>query len=260
VCRIWKGAGDDARIFVSTSSDGVVWSDQRLISGLTSHHPAVCTGPGPVHVGPPGSFPTGGTALHRVWKGEFADARMFGSLSEDGVNWTPEHQIPGLTSHSPAIALSGSTLRRIWKGEFADSRMFISSAADPSGKNWTPEQQIPGLTSHGPALAGDGGGNGLYRLWKGVGDDARTFFSSSQDGGTNWTPQRPVPGLSSHGPALASGGEGRLYRLWKGIGDDARMFFSSSQDGGATWTQEEQVQGLTSHGPALAVQVREIIN
>jgi hypothetical protein len=90
---------------------------------------------------------------------------------------------------------------------------------------------------------------GLVRVWKGAGDDARMFSSSSGDG-QNWTGEAQVGGLTSHGPALAAFG-GRLVRVWKGAGDDARMFSSSSGDG-QNWTGEIETGGLTSDGPAVA--------
>jgi hypothetical protein len=64
--------------------------------------------------------------------------------------------------------------------------------------------------------------------WKGVGDDARMFHSSSADGVT-WTGETLIGGFASHDPTLAAT-SGRLHRGWKYSGADSHIFISGSQD------------------------------
>jgi hypothetical protein len=35
--RVWKGVGDDARVFHGSSADGVTWAREALIGGSVSH-------------------------------------------------------------------------------------------------------------------------------------------------------------------------------------------------------------------------------
>jgi hypothetical protein len=95
---------------------------------------------------------------------------------------------------------------------------------------WSEQQPgIGGGTSDSPALASYDGK--LYAAWKGVGDDARMFFSSFD--GSQWSPQQPgIGGGTSSSPSLArfdNLGDEFLWAAWKGVQGDNRMFFSSLQ-------------------------------
>ena len=236
----WKGMGTDERLFYNTSSDGQLFTHQRVIPGTggTSHSPALAAL---------------GEKLFLVWKGIGADQRLFVSSSTDGLTFTDQRVVPGVggSSNAPAIAASRDRLFLAWKGMGADERLFYNSTAD--GRSFTGQRQIPGTggSSAGPALATSS--TRLYVAWKGMNADQRLFFCSSGDG-VNFTPQQTIPGTggSSHAPALATSAT-RLYVAWKGMGADPRLFISSTGDG-VTFTPQRVIPGTggSSHSPAIA--------
>jgi hypothetical protein len=245
--RVWKGVVDDNRMYHSSSSDGLTWTDQQEIVGRTSHGSALAVYD---------------DRLHRAWKGAADDTRIYHSSSPDGLTWTDPQPIPGAyTSHGPALAVYNDTLYLAYKG--GNTNIYLSSL--PPDGQWSFPRRIAGRTSHSPALSAGGGYQRLYCLWKGAGTDTRMFITSgsSEDhylllpvdlGG--W--EMEVPGRTSHGPALTRVST-TFYRLWKGEGTDTRMFISSTSHpdglpsaGDRLWSLPQLVSGHTSHGPTLA--------
>jgi hypothetical protein len=214
--RVWKGVVGDDRMYYSSSSDGLTWTDQREIVGRTSHGPALV------------QFQS---RLHRAWKGASDDTRIYHSSSgRDGLAWTDPQPVGTPTTHSPELAVYNDTLYLACKSLGAG--MYMSSLS-PDGK-WSTPRRIGGRTSQSPALSAARIDRRLYCVWKGEGTDTRMFLTSgsSEDhylllpvnvGG--W--QTEIPGHTSHSPALTRVGD-TLYRLWKGEGTDTRMFLSSS--------------------------------
>ena len=105
-CRLWKGEGTDARMFMSTSDhpDGPagtgyhIWSPPQQVGGQTSHGPALLPGGG----------------LYRLWKNSADDTMLIsiGTLtrptaSSVHIEWTAEQPISGLTSHTPSLVRFG---------------------------------------------------------------------------------------------------------------------------------------------------------
>ena len=232
---VWKGKGNDPRIFYSTF-DGNGWSPQQLTRGDrgTSHGPAVAAL---------------GNKLVMVWKGKEDDPRIFYSTF-DGNGWSPQQLTRGDrgTSHGPAVAALGNKLVMVWKGKEDDPRIFYSTF---DGNGWSPQQLTRGDrgTSHGPAVAALG--NKLVMVWKGKGNDPRIFYSTFD--GNGWSPQQLTRGDrgTSHGPAVAALGN-KLVMVWKGKEDDPRIFYSTFDGNG--WSPQQLTRGDrgTSHGPAVA--------
>jgi hypothetical protein len=117
-------------------------------------------------------------------------------------------EVPGRTSHGPALTRVGPMFYRLWKGEGTDTRMFISSGDHPDGlidagsRLWSPPQQVSGQTSHGPALAL--GPAGLYRLWKNSEDNTMRISTgrpTSSGIDIEWTADRQILGLTSNTPS-----------------------------------------------------------
>ncbi|MBB4678762.1 sialidase family protein [Crossiella cryophila] len=67
--------------------------------------------------------------LFAVWRGWKVDQRLFISASDDGMNWTPQHQIvrDGLSPDTPAAFQSGDRLRTLWTDEDGYVRTAVSA-------------------------------------------------------------------------------------------------------------------------------------
>jgi hypothetical protein len=248
--RVWKGVVGDNHMYHSSSPDGLTWTDQREIVGLTSHGPALAV------------F---NNTLHRAWKGAGDDTKIYHSSSPDGLTWTDPQSVHsfGLTDHGPALAVWNNTLYLTWKAAGATMMSLFSRSADG---RWSSPDKIMGHTSNSPALsAGPPDPETLYCLWRGADTDTRIYVSYRTDR-LEFPYHKGVPledhlpgdatCRTSHGPALAHtvprylGDRWFLFALWKGEGTDTRMFMSSRDR--ATWYPPQQVGGQTSHRPALA--------
>jgi hypothetical protein len=152
----WKGIGTRRRgaddgIYFSRNSGDQNWEPQtRLTDPLTSRGPGlVFRSKLEVHI----SRRIWRNTLHLAWKGAGADSGIYVASASDGVNWTPQHNVPGVgTSTSPALAVFNGRLFMTWKGIEGDSGIYWSSSDD--GLTWDAQQRVPGVgTTHGPALA-----------------------------------------------------------------------------------------------------------
>ena len=97
----------------------------------------------------------------------------------------------------------------------------------------------------------------LFVAWKGAGDDARLFFTSSTDG-QHFNDQQVLQGAGGTSAApTATVFNGRLFVAWKGAGDDARLFFTSSTDG-QHFNDQQVLQGAGGTSAATAVVARRV--
>ena len=97
-----------------------------------------------------------GGRLYEAWKGLGADQQLYYS-SFDGVNWTPQAQIPGAASNVGAsLATFENKLCAAWStspqfpegsgGPWAEQLAYSSSL----GSGWAPPVQIPGTYTEVP--------------------------------------------------------------------------------------------------------------
>jgi hypothetical protein len=271
VFMAWKGKGDDARLFRSSSDDGARWMPQQLAGDNrgSSNRPAL--------VAVQGLAGFAGWTLLMTWKGIADDYGLYWSL-RDGGSWQAQRRANDAagdfaTSSSPSLAVVGRRPMMVWKGyrHFgSEARPAPAAAAvnpgqpvpdDPrlfwsiyDGSAWWDAQLVAGGSvgsSHGPAIAGFGA-NQAVLAWKGKGADQRLFWSLFD--GHNWSRQGLIADVgSSDRPALAFF-SGNAYMAWKGAGDDPQLYWSRLHEG--SWDGQQLVQGGafgTSHGPALAV-------
>ncbi len=240
VHMVWKGSGDDQRIF---------------------HTEELPSGPGRPVVGPSGPFLTTGrpgiAILDRqpviAWRAPGNDALMWSVRNADRT-WTEPRQTGAQTSHGPALATLGDTVFGVWKAH-GDESPFTATF---DGTGWSAIKPLPVsagtvLLSDTPALIASQ--SGLTMAYKGTQTDSRIFLSDFRPGGSWSAPRAAVPPdgaiLTSHGPAIGTQlGVPRL--AWKGVDGDQRVF-SSAQDG-AGWATPDLINpGINSAAsPAMA--------
>lgn len=246
VYLLWKGAGNDQRIFFNKMDGNGNWGNQvALPFGGTSTTPSIACG---------------NDELIAVWKGIGDDERIFYSIGwNGGANWTPQEVVDGAptTDLTPTVAwLPGAGIYpyMVWKGAGSDRQIYYSSWDGA----WGEQAPVPGAFSDtAPRATYDLGGFGV--VWKGVGSDPHFWMQRTGLSGEGW--QNPVmivpdggtsatPGITSIGPQLM---------VWKGVGDDQRVFYSTGIYGcnaalPQCWNPQQQVTavGGTSGGPSVA--------
>jgi hypothetical protein len=249
----WKGSGEDTRIFVASSRDGMDWGPQRSLDGIRSSH-----GPALVAFRPSRDH----TALMLAWKGEGGDQRLFWSRSFDLETFEPHNRFDDRTSAArPALAWFDGQVVMAWRGQDGDERIWWSRF---DGTSWSPQAAIPGrTTSHSPALGV--AGDRLCMLWKASGDDQR-IHHAFLDRGPNaiWGPGVQVTYIdnytegavahsvnTSHHPVAAARGDA-LMLAYKGQAGDDALWIMQWQDG--EWSGPTQIpQVLSSTGPGIMV-------
>lgn len=137
----------------------------------------------------------------------------------------------------------------------------VSAAAETV--NWSATGALSDAgTSATPAMTTCNGVT--YMVWKGVGNDANMYYSSSPTPGV-WAPQQLLGGGggTSTGPTVACGWYGFILVAWKGVGDDEHMYYTSAEvetnvdqpNFPLSWDAQRQVDPneLTDVSPSLAV-------
>jgi hypothetical protein len=214
---VWKGEGEDNRIFYSiyTISRDWWWSEQLQLGNYeTSSAPAVAT------------F---GSKVYAAWKG--ASSSMCYSVYDfDTNNWSGQQVVPNVaTSAGPALASLGDKLYMAWKGE-SDEKLFYTSF---DGNSWDGQKTIGGNTSNGVALAYFE--PMLWAAWKGEEGDNRIYYSCFD--GNTWQAQQHLTcaGGTSAVPAMCEGNilyTGLvLFFFWKGESDDQKIRWTGCQEG-----------------------------
>src|SRR5207249_4278277 len=105
---LWKGLGNDTRMFWSTSNvvtqtpdkPTIPWSPQQVFPGATSHGP---------------SMTTFRNVVFAAWKGMGTDTQIWFSSNTDGKTWAPQQQVPQAHSNiAPAIVATNSAIFVVW--------------------------------------------------------------------------------------------------------------------------------------------------
>ena len=136
----WKGAGDDGRLFFTSSTDGQHFNDQQVLQGAggTSAAPTATVFNGRLFV---------------AWKGAGDDARLFFTSSTDGQHFNDQQVLQGAggTSAAPTATVFNGRLFVAWKGAGDDARLFFTSSTD--GQHFNDQQVLQGAGGTSAATA-----------------------------------------------------------------------------------------------------------
>lgn len=181
------------------------WSSQSRVNGIgTDQSPALCA--------------CGGT-LVMAWRGIGDDDRIWVSSSTDGINWTPQHIVPGAAStDGPTLAWDGFTLWLALRGVPGDDGLYWATSSN-FGNNWSAVSPIGGTgSSDGPTMTIFNGAPLL--AWKGIPGDTGLFYTTWNNG---WAAQKNIPGVGSRDrPSICVDFAGVPRMVWRGVeGDDA---------------------------------------
>ena len=125
----WRGAGEDAIIYLSTLDSNGVWAPKRALLALggTSDPPALAAT---------------GDKLYLAWKARYPGEEIFFSTT-DGTTWSPKATVPdAATMNAPTLASDGyGAVYIAWKGA-TDNRIWWSKCSD--GEHWSQQQKGPG--------------------------------------------------------------------------------------------------------------------
>jgi len=125
----WRGAGEDATIYLSTLDSNGVWAPKRALLALggTSDPPALAAT---------------GDKLYLAWKARYPGEDIFFSTT-DGTTWSPKAAVPdAATMNAPTLASDGyGAVYIAWKGA-TDKRIWWSQCSD--GEHWSQQQKGPG--------------------------------------------------------------------------------------------------------------------
>jgi hypothetical protein len=240
VHMVWKGSGDDLRIF---------YTDQ------------LPSGPGHPLKGPSGPFLTtarpGIAILNKqpviAWRAPGNDALMWSARSANGT-WSEPQQTGAQTSHGPALARFGNKVYGVWKAPGDESPWWATF----NGTGWSAIKPLPVaggtvLLSDTPTLIPSQ--SGLTMAYKGSQTDSRIWLSDFQPGGKWSAPRDATPSgggiLTSHGPAIGTQ-QGVLRLAWKGVDGDQRVWSSARTGNG--WAVPDLINpGINSaSSPAMA--------
>jgi len=257
---VWRGAGDNRNIWISTSTDGASWTPQRPFRDVGT-------------IGSP-ALAWDGARLWMVWRGTGDDQGLYYKSSTDFfIHDNPgQANIRGVgSSHGPRIAVINGTPLMVWKGVNDDHGIYFSQLA---GNQWQRQARVPNVgTSAAPAVCQDFGG-GARLLWRGVGSDQKMWTTFTAGSLLSWQPQTtlswPIEGNgtagvtsigtagTAAGPALANVGN-VIQAAWRGVdGDDGVYFTQLAPDAfGPTivneWSSQARIPNVgSSDGPALA--------
>jgi hypothetical protein len=260
---VWKGAGNDNRIWCSTASftnwegwSEAQWSNPAPLAGAnfaTTLAPCLTD---------PITYPDGSSGVSLFWRS--ASDKSIWNAAYDGANWSEASQVPGAISDAaPAATYYKGNLIAAWRGEGSDQQVHwsvlpgASSAPIKPLPKWGPPSVVPGVggTSDAPALAA--AASGVYLVWKGESSDPRIFYST-YDGNT-WTAQQLVPGVggTSQGPVARAAAVGptltdNIWLAWKGEGNDERVFYSGFDATSKQWAPQQALPVAATNGrPAL---------
>jgi hypothetical protein len=258
----WKGIGDDHRIWVSRSGDGVVWTPQDTVPGAgTSDGPALAWD---------------GSTVWLALRGVPGDDGLYWATSSDlGASWSNVQPIPGTGStNGPAMTVFNGAPLLAWRGIDDDDGLYWATW---NGGTWSGQQNVGGTGSADrPSVCVDFAG--LPRMvWRGIeGDDA--LYTSTLIG-QFWQPQQLVEWIiAGNGPAgtvgvgvagsavgpsvtpgLTVGGAGTVSLAWQGVPDDDGVYFTQAAAGpggqpAVEWSTQASIEGTgTSHRPGIAV-------
>lgn len=269
LAMVWRGAGSNRNIWISTSRDGVNWAPQRQFGDIAT-------------IGGP-ALAYDGQRLWMVWRGTGDDQGLYYKTSTDFFGRdNPPQQGLGFagSSHGPRIAIIGGTPTMVWKGINDDHGIYASQFR--SGR-WQGQTRIPNVgTSAAPAICVDIDG-GARMLWKGTPGDSNLWTSTAPAGSLAFTPQTRVswtipgnggaspktqlPG-SAAGPSLtimyrsptftAPADPPVIFAAWRGIDGDQGLWFSQlNRDAPGTapvWSSQANIPNVgSSEPPAIAI-------
>lgn len=223
---VYKGAHDDAHIYVVRSKDGATWEMTRFpdtVNTSARPHPYVWGG-----------------SLYVTYKGAYTDARMYYARLPDEAVWQPASSYNGgsapwaipaeiedaNTSASPAVVaadtmLVGTHLYAFYKGAGADPGIYMLSLTA-----WLPPLRLPGAVNTSAAPAAVVRNKDIYVVYKGAHDDAHIYVVRRRYGASSWEMTRFPDSIntSTRPEAYVSGDA--LYVLYKGAHTDARMYMA----------------------------------
>jgi len=257
----WRGSGDDDRVWVSRSVDGINWTPQHPVPGAGTT-----------------DAPTLAWDGAKVWlaiRGVPDDDGLYWATSGDlGDNWSGVSPIPGTGSLvGPAMTVFKGAPLLVWRGIPGDDGLYYSTWNNASvPPAWSAQNNIGGTGSADrPSVCVDF--NGLPRVvWRGIPGDDSLYTSTLV--GLFWQPEQSVewviagngpagtvgvgvPG-SDLGPSVTSAG-GKILLAWRGVPGDDGIYFTQGAAGPGgqppvEWSTQAVISGAgTSHRPAIAV-------
>ena len=255
----WRGVGDDDRVWVSRSTDGITWSPQHPVPGAgTTDAPTLAWD---------------GTTVWMAIRGVPDDDSLYWATSGDlGDNWSGVTPIPGVGSLvGPAMTIFSGVPLLVWRGILGDDGLWFSTWSNASNA-WAGQKPVVETGSADrPSVCVDF--SGVPRMvWRGIPDDDKLYTSTLI--GIFWQPQQVVewviagngpagtvgigvPG-SDFGPSVTSDGT-RVFLAWRGVPGDDGIYFTQAAAGpggqpAVEWSTQAEISGTgTSHRPAIAV-------
>jgi hypothetical protein len=255
---VWKGVGNDTRLFFSTSSTPGVWAPQKVVGGGggTNTAPTVaCDWNNNIVV---------------AWKGLGNDEHIYYTDAEVESNrdqppdlvWAFQKQVDGgaLTDLTPSLAVlrggfDAGTLYLAWRGAGGDTSVHYATLPGFTSA-WQQLGTVPGVsTVRSPTLT-DGltapfASPTLSLIWPLAG--GQNIYSTTYLGGSSWTNPTPIVGGSGAAPAATEGpadGYNAPDNLvaWQGSGTDTRIYYTVNQNRSGWQPQQLVANG----GPTTA--------
>jgi len=266
---VWKGVGNDTRMFLSVSSTPGVWTPQQVIGGG-----------GGTNTGPTVACDWNNDIVV-AWKGLGTDEHIYYTTAQVESNrdepphplqWTAQKQVDGgaLTDLTPSLAVlrggfDAGTLYLAWRGAGSDTSVHYATLPG-FGSAWQQLGTVPGVsTVRSPTLT-DGlsapfASPTLSLIWPLAG--GQQVYSTTYLGGSSWTSPAPIVGGSAAAPAATEGpddgADQSLNNLvaWQGSGTDTRIYYTVNQNRSG-WQPQQLVTngGPTTTGLAAADNVQ----
>jgi hypothetical protein len=256
---VWKGIGNDTRLFYSLSGDPGRWAPQQLVGGG-----------GGTNTGPTVACDWNNQIVV-AWKGLGSDEHIYYTMAEVENNrdepphplqWTAQKVVDGgaVTDLTPSLAVlrggfDAGTLYLAWRGAGGDTSVHYATLPGFTSP-WQQLGTVPGVsTVRSPTLT-DGlsapsASPKLSLIWPLAG--GQNIYSTTYLGGSSWTSPVPIVGGSGAAPAATEGpadGYNAPDNLvaWQGSGTDTRIFYTVDQN----WSGWQPQQVVTNGGPTTA--------
>jgi hypothetical protein len=241
----WKGIGDDDRIWLSRTTDGINWLPQRSVPGTG-------TTDGP-------TLAWDGTTLWLAIRGVPGDDALYWATSADlGDNWSAVTNIPGTGSVcAPSLTVAGGVPLLVWRGIPGDDALYYTTWQNP----WAAQQQIGGTGSEDRPSVCVGFDNLPRMVWRGIPGDDSLYTSTLI--GQFWQPQQQlswviagngpqgtvgigIPG-SIVGPTITNAGD-KVFLAWRGVPGDDGIYFTQAAAGPGGQRRSNGVHKPSSKG------------
>ena len=215
--QLWMAYTQDvlaSQLVVSSSGDGMTWSDVAYIPGQSTGTPALAVL---------------GDTLWMVYT-DSGSSQLWVTCTTDGLNWQPARQIAGQSTSVPALTLFNNALWMVYS-DSDSSQLWVTTSSD--GWNWhgadgqQPASQIDGQHTSIPAIAPFA--NRICMVYRDT-NGPRLWASRSLDGWT-WKPA-DIPAPTQD--ALAAHPSAEFYvaiaeSQYPGEGLTAPMYYAVQQ-------------------------------